>query len=181
MQDGVGSEAQEEAGEIEVIEPHLDEVASKLDAGRVLVDGKHLGAGTDLQALDQPTPGPAGRSGDQDALHPDRLPRPVTRNCGVAGVGRGVQTVPASCYRRCLMQALLYETDPGAAASVVQLADEMAEDPRCRVLVMGADEEGTVLLSMWDEELVDEVEAGLRERSGRVRRLAVPEAAATWR
>jgi hypothetical protein len=82
------------------------------------------------------------------------------------------------------MRALLYEFDgPGVPPSLIELADEMSEDPRCRVLIVGGDEVGSTLVSVWDEDVTDEVAAGLGDRDdgGRVRSLEVPSGMAIWR
>lgn len=74
---------------------------------------------------------------------------------------------------------MLLADDPGSA---VLLADEITEDPRCRVLIMGSDAFGVVLLTLWDPEVVDEVEDGLRHQGlGLVRRLSVPDDSVIWR
>lgn len=82
------------------------------------------------------------------------------------------------------MKALLYEFDgPGVPAALIELADEMSEDPRCRVLIVGGDDVGSTLVSVWDEGVTEEVAAGLGERTdgGRLRRLEVPPDMAIWR
>jgi hypothetical protein len=82
------------------------------------------------------------------------------------------------------MKALLYEFEgPGVPSALIELADEMSEDPRCRVLIVGGDEVGSTLVSVWDEDVTDEVAAGLggRDDSGRVRSLDVPSGMAIWR
>lgn len=74
---------------------------------------------------------------------------------------------------------MLLADDPGSA---ILLGDEIAEDPRCRVLIMGSDAYGVVLLTLWDAEVIDEVEEGLREQGlGLVRRLTVPADSVIWR
>ena len=80
------------------------------------------------------------------------------------------------------MKAVMYTVD-GLSANVVELADEMAEDPRCRLLVVGGDTSGTVLMSGWDPEVADEVADGLEQRFGgaAVRRLNIPQGMAFWR
>lgn len=80
------------------------------------------------------------------------------------------------------MKAVMYSVE-GLSAYVAELADEMAEDPRCRLLMVGADTSGTVLMSAWDDEVADEVADGLEGRNdgGSVRRLDIPEGMVIWR
>ena len=80
------------------------------------------------------------------------------------------------------MKAVMYSVD-GLSARIAELADELAEDPRCRLLLVGADGAGTVLMSAWDGEVADEVADGLEQRSdgALVRRLEIPEGMAIWR
>jgi len=59
---------------------------------------------------------------------------------------------------------------------MIELADEFVEDPHCRLVLMGSDPEGVVLVTIWEAELVDEVKAGLASLTVdgvRLRRLAV--------
>jgi len=51
------------------------------------------------------------------------------------------------------------DEDPG---SLLVLADEVAEDPRCTGALVGMDEEGAILVTIWDPGAVDEVEEGFR-------------------
>ena len=43
-------------------------------------------------------------------------------------------------------------------AALLELADEMAEDPRCRFVAAGADAAGVVLFSVWDGNVGAEVD-----------------------
>lgn len=82
------------------------------------------------------------------------------------------------------MEALLQVWDGrGVPAEVVDLADEMAEDPRCRLVLVGADAAGVVMMTLWDGEVVEEVAQSLGERrdGGVMRRLQVPDDMVTWR
>jgi hypothetical protein len=54
---------------------------------------------------------------------------------------------------------------------MVVLADEISEDPRCSMVLIGADEDGAILVTIWDPETVEEVEAGLKAVPGEVRRV----------
>ena len=54
-----------------------------------------------------------------------------------------------------------------------RLADEMLEDPRCHLVLLGGDEQGAVLLTVWDEETVEEVAHSLAALTERVRRLSL--------
>lgn len=59
-----------------------------------------------------------------------------------------------------------------------EMADEFTEDPYCHLVMIGADDNGVVLTTMWAEEVAQEVEAALAamEPRGIVRRmpLSVP-------
>jgi hypothetical protein len=58
------------------------------------------------------------------------------------------------------------------AVALFVLADEIAEDRRCEWALVGADEDGAILVTIWDRDTVEEVEAGLRAMYGdRVRRM----------
>lgn len=75
------------------------------------------------------------------------------------------------------MEALIIE-HPGWEAPdwLVELADELVEDPQCGLVLLGSDADGVVLVTIWDAEMASEVEAGLREltESGvRLRRLTM--------
>lgn len=64
----------------------------------------------------------------------------------------------------------------GVPPQMVALADEMQEDPRCHLSVLGGDAAGTVLFTVWDSEVATEVEDGVRDQLGDavVRRLSLP-------
>jgi len=75
------------------------------------------------------------------------------------------------------MEALLLEFSgdrvPGWMA---ELADEFIEDPHCRLVLMGSDQEGVLLVTIWEAEMLGEVQAGLSDfavEGVRLRRLAV--------
>lgn len=75
------------------------------------------------------------------------------------------------------MEALILE-QPGGGASpwLTELADEFLEDPECRLVLMGADADGSVLITIWEPEMAADVEAGLRgllEGATRLRRMEV--------
>jgi hypothetical protein len=60
------------------------------------------------------------------------------------------------------MEALLLEFGGESPPEwMVALADELVEDPHCRLVLMGSDPEGVVLVTIWEEDMVGEVEAGL--------------------
>ncbi|MDH3261061.1 MAG: hypothetical protein OEM81_05640 [Acidimicrobiia bacterium] len=75
------------------------------------------------------------------------------------------------------MEALLLEVGGDRVPEwMIELADEFVEDPHCRLVLMGSDPEGVVLVTIWEAELVDEVKAGLASLTVdgvRLRRLAV--------
>ena len=75
------------------------------------------------------------------------------------------------------MEALLLEFGgEGASEWMIELADELVEDPHCRLVLMGSDQRGAVLVTIWEAEMVDEVEAGLAGLVAdgvRLRRLSV--------
>ncbi len=72
------------------------------------------------------------------------------------------------------MEGLLLEFgEDRARESIVELAEELVEDPRCRLVLMGADQNGVVLVTIWDAEVIGEVEAGLAADGTRLRRLTL--------
>ena len=75
------------------------------------------------------------------------------------------------------MEALLLEFGGDTAPQwMVELADELVEDPRCRLVLMGSDQRGVVLITIWDAEMIGEVEAGLAglaDDGVRIRRLSL--------
>lgn len=75
------------------------------------------------------------------------------------------------------MEALLLESGgEGASEWLVELADELVEDPHCRLVLMGSDQRGLVLVTIWEAEMIGEVEAGLAGLVAdgvRLRRLSV--------
>jgi hypothetical protein len=77
------------------------------------------------------------------------------------------------------MQAVVCE---GRSDGLVALADEFMEDPRCLLVVAGADDSGVVVVTLWEDELGDEVAAGLSDHPAVdvARVLAVPDGAAHW-
>ena len=88
-----------------------------------------------------------------------------------------------SNWYRPLMEAIVLE-HRGAEipAGFFELADEMNEDPRCRLVVAGADGVGILLFSIWDGGVGAEVAAGVMDLgvAESVRLLTVPEAFAAW-
>ena len=80
------------------------------------------------------------------------------------------------------MEMVLY-MDPGKGMpqDMALLADEMREDPHCRLVVIGADDTGAVMATLWEDgPVAEEVAASLADRGGTVRRLAVPEGLVSW-
>ena len=77
------------------------------------------------------------------------------------------------------MQAIVCE---GRSDELLQLADEFVEDPGCILMVSGADDNGIVLFTIWQEGIAAEVAAGLIDHPAVdvVRLLEVPEGAAFW-
>jgi hypothetical protein len=75
------------------------------------------------------------------------------------------------------MEALLLEFgEEGGSEWMVELADELVEDPHCRLVLMGSDQRGVVLVTIWDAEMIGEVEAGLADlvaNGVRLRRLSM--------
>jgi hypothetical protein len=75
------------------------------------------------------------------------------------------------------MEALLLEFGGDSAPRwMVDLAEELVEDPRCRTVLMGSDQRGVVLVTIWDAETIGEVEAGLAgfaDEGVRIRRLSL--------
>jgi hypothetical protein len=75
------------------------------------------------------------------------------------------------------MQALLLEY-PGETVPtwLAELADEFVEDPQCRLVLLGSDSSGVALITIWETDMVGEVEAGLVSLvadGARLRRLKV--------
>ena len=65
--------------------------------------------------------------------------------------------------------------ESGIPTDLVALVDEMQEDPHCRATLLGTDEEGAVLVTVWDESVAYEVATALVSEHPqlRVRRLAL--------
>ncbi|MFZ0493856.1 MAG: hypothetical protein WAM81_11770 [Acidimicrobiia bacterium] len=59
----------------------------------------------------------------------------------------------------------------GPADELAVLADEISEDARCSMVLVGVDEQGAIIITIWDPDTVDEVEAGLKAVQDRVRRV----------
>jgi hypothetical protein len=59
----------------------------------------------------------------------------------------------------------------GLPEELTVLADEISEDARCSMVLIGVDEQGAMLITIWDPDTVDEVEAGLRATQDLVRRV----------
>ncbi len=73
-------------------------------------------------------------------------------------------------------EMIVIETDgPGVPSQIVLLADEMEEDPRCHLVVVGATPSASMMVSVWDAEVATDVEDGLRGQldESRVRRLSI--------
>lgn len=81
-------------------------------------------------------------------------------------------------YRR-RVEAVVCE---GRSEGLLELADEFVEDPGCLLMIAGADDDGIVLFTVWQDGLAQEVAAGLVEQPAVdvVRYLQVPEGAAFW-
>jgi hypothetical protein len=75
------------------------------------------------------------------------------------------------------MEALLLEFGgEGTSEWMIELADELVEDPHCRLVLMGSDPRGVVLVTIWEADMIGEVEAGLAGLVAdgvRLRRLSV--------
>jgi hypothetical protein len=60
------------------------------------------------------------------------------------------------------VEALLIEFGgDGTPEWMLELADELVEDPHCRLVLLGSDPHGVVLVTIWGTDMVGEVEAGL--------------------
>lgn len=42
-----------------------------------------------------------------------------------------------------------------------ELAEEFVEDPHCRLVLLGTDSEGTLLITIWEPDMAAEVEQGV--------------------
>jgi len=75
------------------------------------------------------------------------------------------------------MEALLLEFGgEGTSEWMIELADELVEDPHCHLVLMGSDQRGAVLVTIWEADMIGEVEAGLAGLVAdgvRLRRLSV--------
>jgi len=59
----------------------------------------------------------------------------------------------------------------GLPEELTILADEISEDARCSMVLIGVDEQGAILVTIWDPDTIDEVEAGLKAMQDLVRRV----------
>lgn len=77
------------------------------------------------------------------------------------------------------MEAVVCES---RSDGLLVLADEFVEDPGCVLMVAGADDNGLLLFTIWQDGLADEVAAGLADHAevDVVRVLRIPEGAAFW-
>jgi hypothetical protein len=77
------------------------------------------------------------------------------------------------------MQAVVCEARAGG---LLELADEFVEDPGCVMMVAGADDNGLMLFTLWQDGLAEEVADGLVRHPSVdvVRVLTIPEGAAFW-
>jgi len=77
------------------------------------------------------------------------------------------------------VQAVVCES---RSEEIFVLADEFVEDPGCVMMVAGADDDGVLLFTIWQDDLATEVARGLAEHPAVdvVRVLTVPEGAAFW-
>lgn len=75
------------------------------------------------------------------------------------------------------MEALLIEYGGDSSPEwLTELAEELVEDPQCHLILMGSDPDGVVLITIWETEMVGEVEAGLADLAVdgvRLRRMTV--------
>jgi hypothetical protein len=60
------------------------------------------------------------------------------------------------------MEALVFTFEGEDAPQwMPELAEEFVEDPHCRLVLLGTDSEGTLLITIWEPEVAAEVEAGV--------------------
>ena len=72
------------------------------------------------------------------------------------------------------MQVIIIESVDRVAA-LVELADEMMEDPHCQVVLPAADEQGAVVVSLWADSVAPDIERGLQDSGWTTRRLTLLE------
>lgn len=70
---------------------------------------------------------------------------------------------------------LIQASGADAAKRILRLADEATEDPRCDLVLPGADDLGVVLATTWHKSVAAEVAEGLRADGFEVRRMALVE------
>ncbi len=99
------------------------------------------------------------------------------RSVGPGPPTLGRARLPARRVPSALMEALILEqAGEKPAPWLTELSDEFLEDPECRLVLMGSDDEGALLITIWEPETVSAVETGLRgilESGARLRRLSV--------
>jgi hypothetical protein len=81
-----------------------------------------------------------------------------------------------------VVEMILY-SDPGKGVpqDMALLADEMREDPQCRMVAIGADDAGAVMVTLWaDARVAEEVAESFGRFGGSVRRLTVPDGLVAW-
>lgn len=78
------------------------------------------------------------------------------------------------------MESLIVEFDRAAVPGwLEEMVDEFTEDPHCHMVVVGADDGGVLMISMWPDRVVGDVEEALRgmapDAMVRRIRMSVPE------
>jgi hypothetical protein len=74
------------------------------------------------------------------------------------------------------VQVIVVEaTELDRISALVELADEMMEDPHCRVVLPAAADEGAIVVSLWADDVAPDIEIGLQEAGWRTRRYSLIE------
>lgn len=72
------------------------------------------------------------------------------------------------------VQLIVVESnDATRLAALVELADEMMEDPRCQIVIPAGHGGNAIVVSVWPDGIADEVEAGLVDDGWATRRLQI--------
>ncbi len=63
--------------------------------------------------------------------------------------------------------------DSSRVGALVELADEMMEDPQCQIVIPAVDGDSAMVVSVWPDAMAPDVESGLTDSGWETRRFTI--------